>query len=119
MTPLPLLLRDSALAACVFAIAGQLCGHGVGVAAGTVAGTLNLLGLVWAVAGSPAGILGRLAAKQLAAVLVMYLVFTRCEPGPAMVGMLAPLAGITARTLLGMRQAQPPASPTSTFGVER
>jgi len=74
---------------------------------------------VWAVAGAPAGILGRLAAKQLAAVLVMYLVFTQCEPGAAMIGMLAPLAGITARALLGMRQDHTPASPTSTFGVER
>ena len=119
MTSLPLLLRDSALAAAVFAVVGQACGHGFSVAAGAVGGTLNLVGLVLVAAGSPSGIMGRLAGQQMAALFVLYVLLTRCEPGSAMIGLLAPLAGITVRTLISMRTAQTPPTPTSTSGAER
>jgi hypothetical protein len=63
--------------------------------------------------------MGRLAGQQMAALFILYVLLTRCEPGAAMIGLLAPLAGITARALLGTRAATTPASPSSTSGAER
>lgn len=114
MTPLPTLLRDSCFAALAFAAVGQACGHGMSVAAGAVAGTLNVLGLILAVGGAPGALMGRLSAQQIAAFAVLYVLLSRFEPGPAMIGLLAPLFGITARTLAGLRPLPP--SPSGVDG---
>ncbi len=112
MIPLPRLLRDSCIAAVAFAAVGQLLGAGLSVAAGSVAGVLNLAGLILAVSGPPGALLGRLAFHNLAALVGLYMLLTRFEPLPAMIGILAPLVAITVRVLL-------PSSPVSPAGVDR
>lgn len=112
MTPLPRLLRDSALAALVFIAIGQIAGHGVAVAAGSIGGVVNLAGLAIACSGSPGALMGRLALHNLTAIVVLYVLLSRFEPLPAMLGLLAPLVAITFRTLIDQ-----PSS--STPGVQR
>lgn len=114
MTPLPILLRDSCLAAVAFAAVGVACGHGMSVAAGAIGGTLNVVGLILAVSGAPEGIAARLSGQQIAALGVLYVLLSRFEPGPAMIGLLAPLAAITLRALAGVRPL--PSSPTGVDG---
>lgn len=108
MTPLPRLLRDSALAALVFIAIGQIVGHGVVVAAGCIGGLVNFAGLIIACSGSPGALLGRLALHNLTAMVVLYVLLTRFEPLPALFGLLAPLVAITFRTLIDQPSSSTP-----------
>ena len=112
MTPLPRLLRDSAFAALVFIAVGQAAGHGLAVAAGCIGALVNLGGLVIACSGTPGALMGRLVLHNLTAMAVLYVLLTRFEPLPAMLGLPAPLVAITVRTLIDQ-----PSS--STPGVQR
>jgi hypothetical protein len=114
MTPLPRLLRDSSLAVLVFIAVGQLTGHGAALAAGGIGGLVNLAGLVIACSGNPGALMGRLVLHNLTAMAVLYVLLTRFEPLPALLGLLAPLAAITVRTLMD----HPPA-PSPSSGVDR
>lgn len=113
MTPLPTLLRDTCLAALAFSVVGQICGHGASVAAGSVGGVLNLAGLAISVSGNPGALMGRLALHNVTALAVLYVLLTRFEPVPAMLGLLAPLFAIAARTFLG------PVLPAPAPGADR
>lgn len=109
MTPLPTLLRDSCLAALAFSVVGQVCGQGASVAAGSVAGVINLAGLAITASGNPGALMGRLALHNVTALVLLYVLLTRFEPVPALLGLLAPLFAIAARTFL--RPAQPAPAP--------
>ncbi len=118
MTPLPTLLRDSCFAALAFVAAGEVAGHGLSVAAGALAGVLNLGGLAITVTGSPGALYGRLALHNISALVALAVLLTRFEPLPAMIGLLAPLVAIALRTLAAPPSSQLPAVPSPT-GAER
>lgn len=103
------LLRDTAVAGLLLAAIGCWWGIGAGaaVAAGAAGGQMSLLLLVWMASSGPVGLLGRVAAHQGVAAVLLFLLLKTFSPVPVLVGFFAVIAALTWRAFLGA--LRPPA----------
>lgn len=103
MTPLPILLRDSCLAALVLVAAGAWWGDAAGVAAGAGAGLVNFVFHLRTVrALAPGAWPLQIASKQAVAGLLLFVPMSLFHPVAVLAGFLAPVLALSVRGVVGL-----------------